>query len=235
MAANDFYNTSYSGTAHQKQSALPPLPSNQTQHSVSPVSSPFDDHTYPPYPTQSSGAPGGYGDTSYHGTSNKPYSSSNRYDPPAGQQDPFTDHNAIPLRHQPKMDGHNLNDGSPTRYNSDPEQYPLPGREKRSKKKKGWFSGRITWVVYTLTIVQIGVFIGELVKNGTSLHIQTHFYCYTQKSDEPLLTHKYRHPNRHSHSTKTKCQHHDRALALRPHQHGRPLHALHAQYQQRHH
>lgn len=34
--------------------------------------------------------------------------------------------------------------------------------------KKGWLSGKVCWVVYIITTVQIGVFIGEIVKNCTS-------------------------------------------------------------------
>jgi membrane associated rhomboid family serine protease len=70
------------------------------------------------------------------------------------------------------MDG-----SSPTRYNGDPEYYGMGVEPKRrkSKKKKGWFSGRVTWVVYLLTAVQVGVFVGELIKNGilTGSPIQT--------------------------------------------------------------
>jgi membrane associated rhomboid family serine protease len=70
------------------------------------------------------------------------------------------------------MDG-----SSPTRYNGDPEYYGMGVEPKRrkSKKKKGWFSGRVTWVVYILTAVQVGVFVGELIKNGilTGSPIQT--------------------------------------------------------------
>ena len=36
------------------------------------------------------------------------------------------------------------------------------------QKKKGWLSGKVCWVVYIITTVQIGVFIGEIVKNCTS-------------------------------------------------------------------
>ena len=191
MAANDYYNSSYpptgpatsfasAGSPHDRTDApLPPLPDKQSQQVVSPVSSPFDDNTYPPYPansnntTHSSGALGGYPDTSYHGppqygqnTFASPYDT-----PPAHgrQHDPFADQNAIPL--QSKMSG------SPTRYNADPERmYPAAGsKRQRRKKKEGWFSGRITWVVYVLTTVQIGVFVGELIKNGilTGSPIQT--------------------------------------------------------------
>lgn len=33
------------------------------------------------------------------------------------------------------------------------------------KTKKGWFSGKIPWVVYTVSTVQIAIFIGEIIKN----------------------------------------------------------------------
>ena len=103
MAANDYYGNSHPGQSNDRNDApLPPVPGNHTQHSVSPVSSPFDDRPYPTH-TASSGALGGY-----------------------------------------------------------------PKRRK-SKKKKGWFSGRVTWVVYLLTAVQVGVFVGELIKNGMLL------------------------------------------------------------------
>ncbi|KAG8530254.1 uncharacterized protein KY384_004755 [Bacidia gigantensis] len=36
----------------------------------------------------------------------------------------------------------------------------------RQQRKKGLFSGRIPWVVYTLTLIQCVVFIAELAKNG---------------------------------------------------------------------
>jgi hypothetical protein len=151
MAANDYYNTSYAPPHNRTDGALPPLPHNQP-----PSPSPFDDDRY--YQPNSSGALGGYPS---HSTT---YSN---------QQDPFTDHNAIPLHSQPKMDhgaGGMKDDGSPARYNADPEALSRPKR-KRSKKKKGWFSGRITWVVYILTTVQIGVFVGELIKNGAYSHL----------------------------------------------------------------
>ncbi|KZM24204.1 Protein S-acyltransferase [Ascochyta rabiei] len=208
MAANDYYNTSYPPTGpttghataaspHDRTDApLPPLPGKQPpQHVVSPVVSPFEDHSYPPYPlhantsTHSSGALGGHPDTSYHGHPDTSYQGhpdtsyhgppqyghntfASPYDtPPAhpGQRDPFADQNAIPL--QTKMSG------SLTHYHADPEgMYPAPEKKRRRpKKKEGWFSGRITWVVYTLTVVQIGVFVGELIKNGilTGSPIQT--------------------------------------------------------------
>lgn len=60
-------------------------------------------------------------------------------------------------------------EGSPTRYNADPEgRYPLNGGGTmgQKRKKKGWFSGGVTWVCYILTTVQVAVFIGELIRNA---------------------------------------------------------------------
>lgn len=146
----------------------PSAHTHQTGHSPV-VGSPFTDNAYPAYPQNSHIPPNPYGpvhgddDTSYHG-------------PGAyGQQrplnsDPFVDNNAIPLHAQnPK------NDASPSRYNADPEGHsPLVGgpdgmrrsHSRRHKKKNGWFTGKIPWVVYTLTVFQIGVFVGEIIKNG---------------------------------------------------------------------
>jgi hypothetical protein len=185
MAANDYYNDSYGQSRPRNDAPLPPVPGNHTQHSVSPISSPFDEHTDRPYPTttHSSGALGGYPiDTSYSNTSYQPptqYSSTAHInDPHMRQPDPFADQNAIPLQSQPKMDG-----SSPTRYHGDPEYYGMgvqPARRKSKKKNKGWFNGRVTWIVYILTTVQIGVFIGSIIKNGmsTPLRITQHGqYC----------------------------------------------------------
>ncbi|KAF2470106.1 rhomboid family membrane protein-like protein [Lindgomyces ingoldianus] len=168
MAANDYYNTSFSPSSHQPphkhtDDPLPPVPTNHSTQSISPINSPFDDNNRYDYPpTHSQSTLGGYNDTSYHGASDRP---PHRYDSPShNTTDPFADQNAIPLQSQGKMDG------SPTRYNADPEGIMYPqdyrGHEKSRKKKKGWFSGRVTWVVYILTTVQIAVFVGEIIKNA---------------------------------------------------------------------
>jgi hypothetical protein len=176
MAANDYYNSQQqphgSSTHYPKSDSPISPPSAQNPYS----SSPFDDYHTP----NSSGALGGYPshsttNTSYHGA----------------QQDPFTDHNAIPLHAQPKMDGHGhghghkLDDGSPMRYDTDPEGGVRRKKSKRKmKKKKGWLNGRVTWVVYILTTVQIAVFVGELIKNGESFPSQyPPPYLHARKKD----------------------------------------------------
>ncbi|KAF2867631.1 rhomboid family membrane protein-like protein [Massariosphaeria phaeospora] len=164
MAANDYYTTSHPPTGQQHPSAAPGTHSTQ---SISPVSSPFDDNHYQ-YPSNSNSQAHlvgtTYSNTAYSGASDTQYNSaSNRYDSPSTHQhntDPFADQNAIPMTNHGKKAG-------VTRYNTDPEQFPQrhPGHEKM-KKKKGWFSGRVTWFVYIMTTVQIVVFIAELIRNG---------------------------------------------------------------------
>lgn len=184
MAANDYYHnttgntptTSYdSPTTHHNpfdrtDAPLPPVPGpNHSTQSISPVSSPFDDnhrydyssthnltqsHTNAPHSPMTA-----YGDTSYHGAS--PYNDHRPYGS-TGHNDPFTDHNAIPLQQQGKYDE------NPSRYQSDAEaRMYSDGYGHEKKKKKGWFSGRVTWICYLFTALQCGVFVGELIRNGT--------------------------------------------------------------------
>ncbi|KAF2710213.1 rhomboid family membrane protein-like protein [Pleomassaria siparia CBS 279.74] len=172
MAANDYYNSSASGhlPPHNRSDApLPPVPGSHSTQSISPVTSPYDEHddhnnhndyNFPPTHSNSAAAlplntsydnqnysDRDHTDTSYHGHNDSQSS------------DPFADQNAIPLHQQGRMAP-----GS-KRYDSDQEARYPPGHEKNIKKK-GWLSGRVTWVVYILTTVQIGVFVGELIKNG---------------------------------------------------------------------
>lgn len=190
MAANDYYNTSFSPAPAHPQShdrtdaPLPPTPAHNYPPPTQPLSpvaatpsSPLDDRRYD-YPThpgaQSALGAAPYDDTAYHGASaNSPYDNryDNRYDYSPGPHgtDPFADQNAIPLQNQHTMSGGaGKMTGSPTAYSADPERnYPVqPYPVEKRKKKKGWFSGRVTWVCYILTAVQIGVFVGELIRNG---------------------------------------------------------------------
>lgn len=177
MAANDYYNTSYSASGAlpptHSDSSLPPLPGSHSQphsqHSISPVTSPFDDSNRYDYSSTThlahanASSSSAYTDTSY--------GYHNRYDPPVNHQsDPFGDHSAIPLENQ----GGKMGEGAASSavYGADPERKYTGGRR---RQKKGWFSGRVTWMVYLLTTIQIAVFVGEIVKNGvlTGSPIQT--------------------------------------------------------------
>lgn len=156
MAANDYYNTSYHG--RREDAPLPATPS-----------SPFDDHTYPYQHPQSSYS-------SFAGASSR-----------NDGRDPFTDQHAVPM--------HDYTPNKHTSQSSEvpivPEPYDDPfvrdakrsrwGRRRggRNNTKKGWFSGRITWVCYILTLIQLVVFIVEIVKNGMLLSA----ICYVKAED----------------------------------------------------
>lgn len=161
MASHDYYN---SNAYNRNDAQLPPAPGDISMQPISPVPSPFDDRSRYDYAASNQNlaknpAPMGYGDTGYHGASE--HNAHSAYQSNSHGGDPFTDQNAIPLRM------HGKQDASPTRYSQDPEgNVYQPGPVPRRSRKKGWFSGRITWVVYILTAVQIGVFVGELIKNG---------------------------------------------------------------------
>jgi hypothetical protein len=57
----------------------------------------------------------------------------------------------------------------PTHYSPDPAMVEAPtDRSRGQRKKKGFLKKQIPFVTYTLTLVQIVVFIVELVKSGMS-------------------------------------------------------------------
>jgi hypothetical protein len=80
----------------------------------------------------------------------------------------------IPLRPQ----GEPVSPISQRNGQEEDKSLPPPATERRRRRrrddpqrKKGWrgfFSGRVPWVVYTLTLIQVTVFIVEIVKNCTS-------------------------------------------------------------------
>jgi hypothetical protein len=158
MAANDYYASAGQQHQHHRADApLPPVPGNHSIQSQSPVTSPFDDNRsqygYPATKNSSQVPLTGYdsrSDTSYHGHNT------------SHSADPFADQNAIPLQHG------NIDPEGRKRYNNDAEaRFPQGHAMSDQKKKKGWLSGRVTWMVYILTTVQIAVFVGQVIKMGT--------------------------------------------------------------------
>ncbi|KAF7551545.1 hypothetical protein G7046_g7694 [Stylonectria norvegica] len=125
---------------------------------TSPFDTVFDDHVYPAnpgqHPAESSSdmsQQGLYQDTGYY-----------------GQGRPTQSTEDIPLQDRPK--DVEMND----------HIYDAPGRTPGSKKKKksgkvrlgelgmlGSDKKRISWVVYLFSLIQVGVFIGEIVRNAT--------------------------------------------------------------------
>ena len=152
MASNDYFNHDARPNTH----AMPyrdyserrgsPLPSQSayTPHS------PYGGDTYPyshQTPAQSySGASGGFPEES----------------------DPFDDGDAIPLNsRKAKHDStHSIAPILPHEQEDPFVRDVDQRRKKRLKQDDGWFTGKITWVVFVLTIIQLIVFIAEIIKNG---------------------------------------------------------------------
>ncbi|KAI6820285.1 rhomboid-domain-containing protein [Hortaea werneckii] len=158
MAAHDYYRQNsyytnpqddYARFGYRTDAPLPPLPpSAQSQ-------SPFNDTTYPykhPTPSQS-----------YAGSQGRIHDDA----------DPFEDENAIPMSgRRPKHDSsatiqpilpHQQED--PFVRDADPHKHRRR-RRRGDKEKSGWFSGKITWVVYILSAIELVVFLAEIIKNA---------------------------------------------------------------------
>lgn len=170
MAANDYYTHSSSGHEGRRydyDAPLPPLPSSSPLYPTSKPTdsgnslppSPLESSAYPPYPQHSQTSFGS--DSGYYG---------------AGQgdrvQDPSVYAEDRPLRPHPrKKDSEEWAGQNQQQYRLDDVGEAVePGKRRKGsrggrKRSTGFFSGRIPWVVYILTLVQTGVFIGELVKN----------------------------------------------------------------------
>lgn len=168
MAANDYSNSPSDPSGKRVDGPLPPLPNpyssynpNTQQYNTSSTSTPFEDSSYRPHGRQSS--------------------QSLVYDTNTGSHDyyPGSYSDNIPLRPQQRKSSSDLL--NPNHRPSDTEGARPPlGTRKKSRtrstryKKKGLWSGRIPFVVYFLTTVQIVVFTAELIKNGKRLHT---FWC----------------------------------------------------------
>jgi hypothetical protein len=168
MAANSYYNPSsrpqpqhFQSYGQQSDSTPAPPYSSLPPHAqapspVSPFEAPFDDHVYPMRPQDSQQSFGE--DSTYYGQGGRgrlPQSSTNSF------------RDDIPLRdHVPKQ---NIE----TDHVYDARESGMPagiGSGGESPKRGfGYFKtpkGKIPWVVYGFTIIQVAVFIAEIVRNG---------------------------------------------------------------------
>jgi len=151
MASNDYYNTSYhhsdpyhdqhyTGYEDRNDAPLPPLPGKPS----------FDDRTYP-YSHQAPSQP-------YAGSGGRLHDDA----------DPYEDENAIPMSgRRPKHDSSATLAPIFPHQQEDPFVRDIdPNQQRKRRSKDGWFSGKITWVVYTLTLVELVVFLAEIIKMG---------------------------------------------------------------------
>ena len=165
MAANEYYNSTDHGgyEPYGRQKPHPQLPSGafsdyshnaESSTALSPIStihSPFEEPSpYRPYARSQDSGHSPYYASGGGGRETEP--------------NPFADQ--IPLRESPtkgSADVTTFQDHLP----DDPAIRDAPPTSRsRSRRKKGILERKIPWVVYTLTFIQVVVFIAELVKNG---------------------------------------------------------------------
>ena len=161
MAANEYYSSSPSRGNQPRYDAPPRLPldpyapysSHPNQPSPPHISSPYEDTSYrPDVDRNQQSTPSPYYASGGGGRETEP--------------NPYSDD--IPLRQHPsKGSSEILRDPLPY----DPAIIDRPAQNAaRRRRKHGFFGGRkIPWVVYTLTLIQVCVFIAELAKNGELL------------------------------------------------------------------
>ncbi|KAJ9629684.1 hypothetical protein H2203_002065 [Taxawa tesnikishii (nom. ined.)] len=147
MAANDYYRDT-SNRRRREDAPLPAIPQ---------PSSPFNDTAYPYHHPQSS-------QSSYSGLHGR-----------NDATDPFVDNGSVPLQdYSSSYNAHkhaSQTSTAPmvTEYDDPFIRDAKPKKRRRHRNpepKKGWFSGRVTWVCYILSVVQLVVFIVEIVKNA---------------------------------------------------------------------
>lgn len=157
MANRDYYGSS--PPREHLNAPLPPVPTSSTSHTNKPLPSPFtpltpvspfdDEEAHNPRPHYQNSSP-------YRTESHQGYN-----------RNPFGDDAAIPMHqtHYPKHD--------------EPASYPFPSqqpiyeqsphsdrRHKHRRKKEPFLSWHTPWFIYIITLVQIIVFVAEVVKNA---------------------------------------------------------------------
>ena len=160
MAANNDYQSSFHNQWHP-EAPLPPVPSpafdQPDQHPtiLSSVSSPYGDSLNRGYGRRSDQSLGS--NSAYYGVG-------------GGGPDHEPNHYAddIPLRQHPSKGTAEPLSPDYGRYEpASINNMPHAGHQPvQARRKKRWFGGRVPWVTYTFTIIQITVFIAALVRNG---------------------------------------------------------------------
>ncbi|PBP17151.1 rhomboid family membrane protein-like protein [Diplocarpon rosae] len=183
---NDNY-ASYNPTAqsHSQPPAAPSIaPSYHTESShlrrhdiASPISpyespfvAPFDDHVYPAAKTSRFDSQTTLGGDSRH----YEQGGDGHFESSSSYQDgiPLREHPAVPPKDAPGAETDHVYDA--------PVQPAMLEEGKKSKRKRisGMFMNqkkRVPWITYILTAVQVGVFIGEIAKNGSPIQTKPQF------------------------------------------------------------
>ena len=187
MAANDYFNSPINGYSPYRRPgnqapSLPPLQYSALtmDHQLDSPVSPTQDST-PLYEHPGEGAHERYFGAGSGGRRVQDEESPGYYPSSSGGRLPSGKRqhsDEIPLRDNPQQYNSEAKRSSPTQQQAYAEGENLPppaasgqGRRRaREPEKKGFWAGKIPWVVYFLTLVQLSVFIAELVKNCERIH-----------------------------------------------------------------
>ena len=140
---NQGYHGGYGGRANEP---LPPVPQA--------TPSPFDE-PHNPY---------------FHDEPSQPSYNSLR-DQSRSRSDPWTDEDAVPMSNfRPKHASQTSMAPIITPNYDDPfvrdKKRSHKRRSREMQMESGWFKGKITWVCFTLSVIQIAVFIAQISRNG---------------------------------------------------------------------
>jgi hypothetical protein len=157
MAAHDYYRgqtlDNYSTPPRQQS------PSAYLPYSASPSNPQYQSSTSLP---------------SYHSRVRPSQQDDSPYQSPYDQQTPSDERyedSGIPLKPTSKtLQSEESFQMQDTNYPPSPESQKGPSllphpKPRRKKKDNGFFTGKIPWVVFTVSLVQISVFIAEIIKN----------------------------------------------------------------------
>lgn len=139
----------------------------QTQHATQ------QPQAYQPY--QHSGLAPAQNEYGQHGQPTiSPYHTDDDYRFQQNPSNTYTDN--IPMKDQSRINTHQSEwpaaqqtayPPSPESQNPNPALLP-PSSSKKSRRKKGILSGKVPWFVYFITLVQVTVFVAEIIKNCES-------------------------------------------------------------------
>lgn len=161
MAANEYYSNNYSQKPH------PPIP-HDNDNNGDPWS-----HQQASSPTAT---PGGYGHNYDNGSRYGHYHSNSDNDMGDSRMGHNNDYYSEDIPLKPNAANNSKPDwADDTRYHPSSHDLPTeplnlsdPVRRPSRRRKQGYFAKKIAWVTYITSLVQIVVFIVELVRNGKS-------------------------------------------------------------------
>lgn len=160
MAASNYYDESYrtASSPHPQTTSKPLPPVDHSQYASSPPFQPYSPQSPVSTLASTDQLPSQRDSRLYPSKHGRPGAES-----PYSEDIPLKPHSKISTLTEEWRDQHDRNPRSPesqTGHGQGFVPHPAP------MQKRGFFSGKIPWVVFTLSLIQISVFIAEIIKNS---------------------------------------------------------------------